>query len=281
MNRKVLGRGLGALISETQKTDLPENREYIQNIDIEKVRPNRYQPREDFSDEKLNELVLSIKEKGVVQPILVRPCGDDYELVAGERRLRACRSLKFKKIPAVIKDVDDLNAMELSLIENLQREELSPMEEAHAYQRLLDEFNFTQEMIGQAVGKDRATVANSLRLLTLPRQIQECIAKGLLSTGHAKALLSIANDQSRISLSKRVVRRGLSVRALEDIIRRKKSPKKKAVTVDSDMRVVEEMIQERLGTKVKIVRGKKRGTIQIEYYSDEDLDRILRKLGCV
>ncbi len=281
MNRKVLGRGLGALITETQKAERPADKEVIENINIDRIKPNRYQPRADFNQAKLNELISSIKEKGVVQPILVRPSDNSYELIAGERRLRACRSLGLTQIPAVIREVDDLNAMEISLIENIQRQELSPIEEALAYQRLIDDFAFTQDKTGQAVGKDRATVANSLRLLTLPKEIQSYISQELLSAGHAKVILSAESQDARIGLAKKVIKKGLSVRALEDLMRKKKATKGKGVALDSDMRMVEEMIQERLGTKVKIVRGKKRGTIQIEYYSDEDLDRILRKLGCV
>ena len=281
MNRKVLGRGLGALITETQKAERPADKEVIENINIDRIKPNRYQPRADFNQAKLNELISSIKEKGVVQPILVRPSDNSYELIAGERRLRACRSLGLTQIPAVIREVDDLNAMEISLIENIQRQELSPIEEALAYQRLIDDFAFTQDKTGQAVGKDRATVANSLRLLTLPKEIQSYISQELLSAGHAKVILSAESQDARIGLAKKVIKKGLSVRALEGLMRKKKATKGKGVALDSDMRMVEEMIQERLGTKVKIVRGKKRGTIQIEYYSDEDLDRILRKLGCV
>ncbi len=278
MNKKVLGRGLGALISETQKI---ESKDYIENIDINKIKPNRFQPREDFNETKLNELISSIREKGVVQPILLRPSQDGYELIAGERRLRAVKSLGYAQIPAVIKDVDDLNAIELALIENIQREELNPIEEAHAYQRLIDEFNFTQEMVGKAVGRDRATVSNSLRLLSLPSQIRDFITKGLLRAGHAKVLLSVPDRAGQISLSQKAVKKGLSVRALENILRKRRPATKGAIEIDNDMRMIEERVQEKLGTKVRIVCSKKRGTIQIEYYTDEDLTRILRILGCV
>lgn len=274
MMRKVLGRGLEALISEERQ------KEYIDYIDVERIKPNRYQPREEFNKQRLDELISSIKEKGVVQPILVRPSGDRYELIAGERRLRAVKSLGYSRIPAVVKDVDDINAIELSLIENIQREELNPVEEAHAYKRLMDEFNFTQEMIGQAVGKDRATIANSLRLLSLPKKIQELLTKGLLSVGHAKVLLSIDNPEQQLSLSKKVVDKGISVRTLENIVKKKRYIEKMRVPIDENLRLLEERIQERLGTKVKISHSKRRGTIQIEYYSDNDLNRILRILGC-
>lgn len=280
MARNVLGRGLEALIS-SERTQKAKKVDYIEQMDIDSVKPNRYQPREEFNRQKQEELIASIKEKGVVQPILVRPSGEGYELIAGERRLRAARALGLKQVPAVIKDVDDTNALELSLIENIQREELNPIEEARAYQRLIDEFSFTQEKVGQAVGKDRATVANSLRLLTLPKRVQEFLSKSLLSVGHAKVLLSIEGAGRQIGLSKRVVDKGLSVRSLEKIIKKKGPAEKQLPVVDNNIRAIEAKIQEKLGTKVRITRGKKRGTIQIEFYSNEDLDRILRVLGSV
>ena len=279
--RKALGRGLGALISaESQQQKKTKEREYVTHVNIDKVKPNRYQPRTGFDKKKLEELMASIKEKGVVQPILIRPSGDEYELIAGERRLRAAKSLGYSEIPAVVKNVDDLNALELSLIENIQREELNPIEEALAYKRLIDEFNFTQEAVGQAVGKDRATVANNLRLLALPKKIQEFLSKSLMSTGHAKVLLSVGDTGLQIEFSKKVLAKDLSVRALESLIKRSGTSRKKTVTTDTNMREIEERIQERLGTKVRITRRKKRGTIQIEYYSDEDLSRILKAIGC-
>ena len=276
MNKKALGRGLGALIEEGQKSE----RDYIDYVDLNRIKPNRYQPREEFNKEKLDELISSIKEKGVVQPILVRQSGDGYELIAGERRLRAARSLGYSQIPVVVKDVDDINAIELSLIENIQREELNPIEEARAYQKLMDGFNFTQETIGRAVGKDRATIANSLRLLSLPKKIQELLSKNLLSVGHAKVLLSVEDTGEQIMLGKRALDKGLSVRSLENIVRRKRGLKRRPIAVDNDIRLLEDKMRERLGTKVKIMHKKKRGVIHIEYYSNEDLDRILRILGC-
>lgn len=274
MTRRVLGRGLGALISDAQQ------KEFIDYIDVSKIKPNRYQPRKEFDKEKLNELIASIKEKGVVQAILVRPSEDGYELIAGERRLRAVKTLGHNQIPAVVKDVSDIDSIELALIENIQREELNPIEEAQAYEKLTNEFDFTQEMIGKAVGKDRATIANSLRILTLPKKIHEYISKNLVSLGHAKVLLSITSVEEQLKLSKKVISGGLSVRSLENLVRRNKNPRKKDAAIDDNIRLVEEKIQERLGTKVRINHGKKRGTIFIEYYSNSDLDRILSVLGC-
>jgi ParB family chromosome partitioning protein len=290
MSRKVLGKGLGALISEAPKKEAEEPSQeitkqaggQIASIDVSKVKPNKYQPRLTFDPEKLKELMASIKEKGVVQPIIVRPSEDGYELIAGERRLKAVRSLGIKEVPAVIREADDLNAMELSLIENIQREELNSIEEAQAYQRLIQEFQFTQEMVGQAVGKDRATITNSLRLLSLPSDIRQMLAKGLLSAGHAKVLLSLPSESMQRSFAKKTAKAGLSVRALEQAIQKySRSKKPKADTQSNDMRMLEAQIQEALGTKVKINHGKKRGAIHIEYYSNEDLERILRKMGCL
>lgn len=279
MTKKVLGRGLSALIADTGERG--EQKERIDYVEVAKIRPNRYQPRKEFNKERLDELISSIKEKGVVQPILIRPCEDGYELIAGERRLRAVKSLGYEQIPAVVKNVDDINAIELSLIENIQREELNPIEEASAYQRLIDEFNFTQEIIGQAVGKDRATVANSIRLLALPKKVQEFLSTGSINTGHAKVLLSIQDAVQQMTLARMVLDKGLSVRSLENLVKRKTGGRKKAISADSDMRAIEEKLQQILGTKVRMRHGKKRGTIQIEYYSNEDLSRILRVLGCL
>jgi len=277
MTKKVLGRGLDALITTPQTS---KHKEYVDYISVDRIKPNKYQPREDFNRQKLNELISSVKEKGVVQPVLIRPSGDGYELIAGERRLKAVKALGYNEIPAVIKDVDDINALELSLIENIQREELNPIEEAHAYKRLTDEFNFTQDMIGQAVGKDRATIANSVRLLALPKKVQDYVSKGELSAGHAKALLSVAGADMQIALSKKAVKRGLSVRALEEMINKKRTVKRTALSVDNETRYIAERLQETLGTKVRILRKKRGGTIQIEYYSNEDLQRLLKMLSC-
>ena len=276
MERKVLGRGLSALISEPQISEHRDNN--TEYIDVSKIKPNKYQPRELFNEEKLRELISSIKEKGVVQPILVRRVGDEFELIAGERRLRAVRSLGHEQIPALIKNVDDLNAIELALIENLQREDLNPVEEARAYERLTEEFGFSQEMIGQAVGKDRATVANSLRILSLSNEIRDFLSQNILSIGHAKVLLSVDDEKARLDIARRVIKNGISVRALENMLRKKRTARKRAV-IDNDIRSIEEALQEKLGTKVRIAHGKKRGTIRIEYYSNDDLDRILKVIG--
>ena len=277
MDRKVLGKGLAALIPEKPKN---KNESGISHIKIHKIKANKYQPREEFDKDKLNDLVSSIREKGVIQPVLVRTSGDGYELIAGERRLRASRALGLDEVPALIKEVDDADMIGLALIENIQREELNPIEEAHAYQRLMDEFDFTQEKIGKAVGKDNTTISNSIRLLSLPKKIQDYLASGALSTGHAKVLLSLTSTDEQLTLSKNAVKKGLSVRALENMLRHKKSFKtKKSKTTDSNLRDLEEKLQKALGTKVRIIPGKKRGKIEIEYYSNSDLERITNILA--
>jgi ParB family chromosome partitioning protein len=273
MQKKVLGKGLSALIPERPD----EKDEKVRYARLERIRPNPFQPRENFDQKKLEELISSIKEKGVLQPVIVRDKEGDYELIAGERRLRAARALGLEEVPIVVKNVDDVDALELSLIENIQREELNPVEEAKAFQRLIDEFGFSQEDVAKAVGKDRTTVANTIRLLGLPKRVQEMLANGELAMGHARALLALAGEHTILKLANRIFRKGLSVREVESIVSKKKSPVlHKSVPKIKDHKVMffEEELQRILGTKVKILQGKKRGKIQIDYYSLQDLERI-------
>lgn len=274
MERRVLGKGLAALIPEKIRKSGEGRIEYLK---IDRIRRSKYQPREQFDNQKLNDLISSVKEKGVIQPILVRPKGEEYELIAGERRLRAVRTLGIDEVPALVKDVNDADMIGLALIENIQREELNPIEEAHAYQRLMDEFRFTQERIGQVVGKDNTTVSNSVRLLSLPKKVRDYLSSGALSVGHAKVILSLENPDAQLELSRKAVKKGLSVRALENLMRRKKTFKR-TINVDSNLRAIEEDLQRVLGTKVRIIQGKRRGKIEIEYYSNQDLERILNIL---
>jgi len=269
---KKLGRGLSALIPETT-----ERKEKVVYLKSDEITPSPFQPREKFREDKLRELIASIQEKGVIQPILVRPKGDGrFELIAGERRLRAATYLNIPEIPALIKDVDDADALELSLIENVQREELNPIEEAHAYKRLCDEFSFTQEKIGQTIGKDRTTIANTMRLLLLPEKIQNYVTDNKLTMGHARAALSIEGEKAKIKFCERVINRGLSVRQAENLAKSIASkPSKKKAAKDHHISSVEEELQHVFGTRVRIVYGKKRGKIEIQYYSKEDLERIL------
>ncbi|MBI4378440.1 MAG: ParB/RepB/Spo0J family partition protein, partial [Nitrospinae bacterium] len=217
MQRRALGKGLKALIPDVDKS-----RGEILEIPIEDVRPNRYQPRKMFNDNRLAELVDSIKEKGIVQPIIVQRIDDGYELIAGERRWRAAQKAGMDKIPALVRVVTGEESLELALIENIQRENLNPLEEARAYQRLANEFQLTQEEISKKVGKDRSSVANYLRLLKLPQEIQDSISNEELTMGHARAILSLPSVKEQIHLKDRIIKRGMSVREVESFINRNK-----------------------------------------------------------
>jgi len=276
MANKALGKGLSALIP-VKEHDISAPQSGVLEIPISQIRTNKYQPRTDFKQDKLNDLVNSIREKGVVQPVLARKVQDGYELIAGERRLRAAKTLGLEKIPAILRNVADVDMLEISLIENIQREELNSIEEAVAYQRLVEEFNFTQEAVAKVLGKDRSTVANTLRLLNLPKKIQGLISSGDITAGHAKALLSLPTEIIQISVCNVIIKKGLSVRESEALVARRllgtkpASPQKK----DGGISEIENQLQQIFGTRVVIAHGKKRGKIQIEYYSNDDLNRIL------
>ena len=280
MERKVLGRGLDALIPSN-----PDNlREKVLMINISQIQASRFQPRLNFSPEKIDELAKSIKEKGIIQPVLVRLAGEDrYELIAGERRLRAAQKLGLTELPAIVRRVADADLLEMSIIENIQREELNSVEEAKAYRRLAQEFGLTQDTIADRVGKDKSSISNLLRLLNLPDMIQDYLSKNMISFGHAKALLSIHDEKRQILFCEEIIEKGLSVRQAE--LGFSHTPKRSAkriknpVSTDADIRHLEEKLQHALGTKVRIHPGKKRGRIEIEYYSLEDLDRVLKLLN--
>ncbi len=281
--RSVLGKGLSALIPDHVEGDASSvSAREIKLIAVQKVMHNSLQPRLEYEPEKLEELKNSIREKGVLQPILVRHKNDGYEVVAGERRLRAAQSLGLEEIPALIKDVSDEEALVLALIENIQREELNPIEEGKAYKRLMDEFHLNQEQVADAVGKERPTVSNILRLLKLPQAVQDAVAKKMISMGHARTLLSIADKDKQYQVFLQLLEGGISVRQAEQISKASFSDekRKKSKPADRDHEIVrlEEELQRVLGTKVKIDAQKKRGKIVIEYYSLEDLDRILEKI---
>ncbi|MDD5431614.1 MAG: ParB/RepB/Spo0J family partition protein [Candidatus Omnitrophica bacterium] len=278
MERRALGKGISALIPEKEN----DSRESIVFLKVDQVKANPYQPREDFDTQSLEELMQSIKEKGVIQPILVRRKGDYYELIAGERRLRAVTALNLGEVPAIVKNVEDQDSLELSLIENIQRQELNPIEEAKAYQYLIDKFNLTQERVSEILGKARVTVTNTLRLLRLPQEIQEDVRRNRISLGHGKALLEIEDNHLQRRLVNEVVTRGLSVRELENLIKnqRRGGEKKRALKTNSDPLIgtIEAELQQILATKVRISKKSKRGNIQIEFYSPSDLERILNKI---
>ena len=276
MERKVLGRGLEALIP----TDAQNLKERVQTLKVTQIIPSRFQPRLNFSESKIEELARSIQEKGIIQPILVRASGDQFELIAGERRLRAVKHLGLEEIPAIIRRIADADLLETALIENIQREELNPIEEARAYRRLSDEFGQTQDTIAKRVGKDKSSVSNLLRLLNLPNKIQEHLSNNLISFGHARALLSLLEPKRQMAFCEAIIKRGLSVRQTEFLVSPKQKTKsKKNIQKDADLKTLELKLEHALGTRVRVHHGKKRGKIEIEYYSLEDLDRVLKLLG--
>ncbi|MFA6130355.1 MAG: ParB/RepB/Spo0J family partition protein [Candidatus Omnitrophota bacterium] len=278
MERKALGKGLSALIPE-KTFEGQTHKEEIVYLQSEQIKPNPFQPRENFDQQSIEELAQSIKEKGVIQPLLVRRRGDNYELIAGERRFRAATILNLKEIPVIVRDVSDQDSLELALIENIQREGLNPIEEAHAYQHLMDKFQVTQEKISEVLGKARVTITNTLRLLKLPHEIQEEMKKGRISFAHGRALLEIEDINHQRKLVQDVISKGLSVRELESLIKSSR-PKLIKRSIGQGQReplvaILEEQLQHALATKVRISKRKKRGHINIEFYSQEDLERIV------
>lgn len=279
MDRKVLGRGLDALIPKQEEL---KRQEAVKTLRVDQVRPSKLQPRTFFDPTKIEELAQSIKEKGIIQPILVRPIGNDqYELIAGERRFRAAKHLGLQELPAIIRVVPDGDLLELSIIENIQREELNVVEEARAYRRLCQEFGMTQDAIASRLGRDKSTISNLLRILNLPEKIQDYLAQSVISFGHARALLAFGDQKNQLAFCERIIKKGLSVRQVEQLTTKKPHSHKTSHAQGSNahVRSLEEQLQYRLGTKVKIQHGKKRGKISIEYYSLDDLDRVLRLLG--
>ena len=274
MVNRALGKGLSALIPTKEAEYTAQDK--ILQISLSQIKASKYQPRLEFNKEALDELVNSIREKGVVQPVLVRKAPDGYELIAGERRLRAVKSLGIANIPAIVKDVGDVDMLEMALIENIQREELNAMEEAHAFQRFITDFNFTQEKIAKVLGKDRSTIANTIRLLGLPNKIQEYISKGAITAGHARALLALPTENEQLRACNLIIKKGLSVREAENLANRSSSAAGKGrARQDPHVGDIEERLQRILGTRVRITHGKKRGTLHIDYYSNDDLNRII------
>lgn len=286
MKGKGLGRGLRALIPTVPEgaTGLEE----IVELPLDKIEPGPFQARQDFDQESISELAASIKTHGIMQPVVVRPLGDDrYQLVIGERRWRACREAGLQTIPAVIRRLDDLASSEMMLIENVQRRDLNPLEEAQAYRRLIEEFGLTQDEISRRVGKSRPFIANTLRLLQLPTEVQSLIAKGFLSAGHGKVLLGLSDPAQQQRLAEEIVRRGLSVRETEKEVKRLSAvtktsrgvKEKGAVRQNPEVADVEERLRKLLGTKVRIVTGRRGGRIEIEFYSQEELTRLLELIA--
>lgn len=273
--RQALGKGLGALIPDKTTIDA-EKKKAFHICGIEEIEPNPFQPRKKFSDAQIQELVESIQEKGILQPLVVRRKGTGYELIAGERRWRAAQKAGLKEVPVIIKDVTENELLELSLIENIQRENLNPIEEAEAFRKLMDQFHLTQEEISKRVGKDRATIANALRLLRLPPEIKESLAEGKISVGHARAFLSLESLEKQRIAFKQVLASGLSVRQTERLVKR--LGRKTSVPVAAKRPEWDELIEELqkfLGTKVRIKGRGNRGRIEIDFYSREELDRLV------
>ena len=279
MSNKRLGKGLEALIQPYSAEKIPEHHG-VDKISIRSIKPNPHQPRQKFDETSLEELTASIKEKGILTPITVQKVGNQFILIAGERRLRASKKAGLKKIPVYIIDVaDDAEMIEMALIENIQRENLNPIEEAEAYIYLNNRFKLSQEKIAKSVGRKRATISNSLRLLTLPREIKESIRNGRLSAGHGRAILMMKTHNSMIGLWKKIIKGKMSVRAAEDWAKEKTSKKlelkKKIIRkVSPQIKRLEDELISILGTKVRIIYKKGSGSIEVSYFSDDDLERI-------
>ncbi|PKM87364.1 MAG: stage 0 sporulation protein J [Firmicutes bacterium HGW-Firmicutes-12] len=283
MSKNRLGKGLSALIPTV--ADVLTKVEPSMEIEISQIKPNAYQPRRTFDEEKLQELVKSIKEHGVVQPIMVRPLPDGgYELVVGERRLRACQQLKLEGIPAVVKELTDQQMIEIALIENIQRHDLNPVEEASAYKRLMEEFNLTQEQVAERVGKSRPLIANMIRLLNLPQEVLDILARGDLSIGHVRPLLALMGKEKQINLARQMIEKNMSARNAEKCVHEEinkqtiERDETKKVKIEGKLPPIiadlEERIRSICGTKVKVTYAEGRGKIEIDYYNNDDLDRI-------
>ena len=275
MTRKALGKGLSALLRDRESTTDSDQRE----VDVDLLEPNRFQPRQGFSDARLEELAQSIRTHGFIQPIVARRAGDRYEIIAGERRWRAAQRLGLSQVPVAIKSISDHDLLAVSLIENIQRENLNPIEEAKAYHRLSQESGLTQEQVAQRTGKDRSTVANFLRLLKLPKEVQQMVLEDRLSMGHARAILAIEGPSEQQTLAEKTVEFGWSVRQVEKVIAAARAGQPKGTKrVDPNVRAATETLERSLGTRVRIVERGKKGRIEIEYYSQEELQRLYERL---
>jgi ParB family chromosome partitioning protein len=288
MAKSALGKGLSALISSRPPPVRLEAEpgEKIQKVNLTSIVPSSLQPRKDFAREALAELVESIRQHGIIQPLVVRDVGGRHELIAGERRWRAAQEAGLTQVPVITRVATDLEVLELSLIENLQRADLNPIEEAQAYARLAGEFGMRQEDIAQKVGRSRAAVANSMRLLDLHQQVQAWLTQGLISVGHAKVLLGLKEPEEQLAVAETILRRSATVRATERLVAkqlggtRPRRRRQAAIAVTSaSIADLQNRLQEHLGTRVTLHHGEKRGRIEIEYYGNDDLQRVLGALG--
>lgn len=275
--RPALGRGLSALIPDAAAPSLNDR---SLDVDTDLLRPNPFQPRTAIDETKIDELARSIRANGIIQPIVVRRAGDGYEIVAGERRWRASQRAGLLKVPVVVRDIPDDRLLAAALIENIQREDLNPVEEAHAYRRLADDFHLTQEQIADAVGKDRSSVANYLRLLKLPGEVLDGLGSGALSMGHARALLGLPDDGAQLRVSRDVIGRQLSVRETEALVKKATEAPTEKTPVEKDVhtRAAEERLRFALGTRVRIERKRKGGQIEIDFGSEDELQRLFEML---
>jgi ParB family chromosome partitioning protein len=279
--RMALGKGLGALLPEFGQAE-PKTLLYC---GIEEILPNRSQPRKHFDESKLQELAESIKEKGILEPLIVRRTDQGYELIVGERRWRAAQKAGLKEVPVVVKEAERREALEISLIENLQREDLNPIEAAEAFKYLTEEFHISQEDLSRRIGKDRTTIANTLRLLKLPVEIRNQLLQNRITSGHARAILSLESKEKQKELCALIIKKGLSVREAEALAKRwSEKPKKTTPTpqrkgdLESQLNSLQDSLRKCLGTKVKITQKGKRGKIEIEYYSHQELERIVEAI---
>ena len=279
MNRKALGRGLGALLSSDTTIDLGSE---PTEVDVDAIVPGPMQPRTHFDEGSLEGLADSIRTHGIVQPLLVRRQGDRYELIAGERRWRAARLAGLSKVPVVIREVPDKDLLEIALVENIQRENLNPIEEAQAYSRLIENVGLTQEALAARVGRDRSYITNFLRLLKLPDDLQQLVVEGRLSTGHARTIVGLSQVDLQRRIARQVIDGALSVRATEHLVRKASegTPAKTATAIDPNIRAAETKLRRALGTQVRIVqlRGEGQGKVEISFFSNQDLDRIYNLL---
>jgi len=276
-----LGKGLGALLPEFGQAE-PKTLLYC---GIEEIIPNRSQPRKHFDESKLQELAESIKEKGILEPLIVRRTDQGYELIVGERRWRAAQKAGLKEVPVIVKEVEGREVLEISLIENLQREDLNPIEAAEAFKHLIEEFNLSQEDLSKRIGKDRTTITNTLRLLKLPLEVRNQLLQNRITSGHARAILSLESKEKQKELCALIIKKGLSVREAESIAKRWAEKPKKSITpvkprgdLESQLSSLQDSMRKYLGTKVHITQKGKRGKIEIEYYSHEDLERIVEAI---
>jgi ParB family chromosome partitioning protein len=283
MSRKALGKGLDALIPDLGVARASGATASIVEVEVDAIAENPYQPRTRMSEASLEDLRQSISEKGVLQPVILRRKAGRYELVAGERRLRAARLANLRTVPAVVRQVSDSEALEIALVENLQREDLNPMDEARGYRELIKRFNLTQEQLGKKLGRDRSTVTNALRLFNLPEEVKRGLEEGKITEGHARALLGLDDQKQALSVYRTALHRGLSVRQVEAIVRQKTKPrlarKVDAQRPDPEVSRIEQRMMRRLGTRVRVMDRGGHGKIEIEFYSNDDLSRIIDVIG--